>query len=366
MSVDGIERPLSASGKWADSPPPPDFVMENFDEHQSLAEAQAELDRLLPGERQPHLDDAIFDDPKYDTEVLWIKRTYHVGEAAVRQAILKAFDDSGLENVEIVMLYVSTSEEHDRAYVVMNSLQATDMLLDGTVSAVVRIPIEPEFLPKEDEDGNDEQGRPGTDEFRDVTLWMDIADHLVAKEHQDPYTLYLWQLPTQIPATEVEAQLRKVIQPLSPIYRLEVKQNADGRCGSWAKVGFKYESHTRKCIYMLNFNYFLGNEIRAAFFHTSAKSKQVVNPKGAVRPRQSDRKQIPRPPSATDKSKKKNEKPRRPSDQKSPSANRKPLPAIRPKKLVAKKEKLPTKKPAVNKIAEGADGWTIVGREGRK
>lgn len=357
MSFDDATNPLSASGKWADSPPPAEFSLIREEDPASLAEAQAELDRLLPGKRQPDLDDAIFDDPRYDADVLWIKRTYRVGEPAVRAAILKAFDGSGLDAVEIVMLYVSTSDTRDRAYLVMNSAQATEMLLDGTVSVIIRAPIEEEFKTNQAEsttgkrdDGNTTEEKP--DEFRDVTLWMDVADHLVPTDEQDPYTLYLWQLPTQLQAAHVEMELRKIIEQLCPIYRLEVKENQDGRCGSWAKVGFKYESHTRKCIYMLNYNHFLGNDIRAAFFQTnaaSAKSKQIVN-RGAVRPRTVERQQAPR----------KNDKPRRPSDHKSPSINKKKI-ASQPKKYQPSNKKKPVKK-----VAEGADGWTVIGREGRK
>jgi hypothetical protein len=346
MSNEVEVNPLSASGKWSDSPPPVEFAFTRVDDDLSLAEAQAELDRLLPGKRQPDLDDAIFDDPRYEAEVLWIKRTYHVGEPAVRAAIMKAFEGSGLDDVSIVMLYVSTSSTRDRAYLVMNSVQATEMLLDGTLSVVIRTALDKE-------DAKEGEVNSEKEELRDVTLWMDIADHLVPTEEQDPYTLYLWQLPTQLKAAHVEMELRKVIESLCPIYRLEVKENADGRCGSWAKVGFKYESHTRKCVYMLNYNHFMGAEIRAAFFQTNAASNRVDSraPRGALRPRTATSNQKSR----------KNEKPRRPSDNKSPSINRKPAsnrkgPAV--KNTKPKKGTAPAKK-----VAEGADGWTVVNRK---
>lgn len=280
-------NPLNISGRWADLIASDEFEGEQFHEGPTLAENQADLNRFFAGKPLPSLDDEIFNDPLYDPEVLWVKRTYRVGEAAVRAAILKAFEGSGLDGVEIVKLYISTSPTRDRAYLVLNSVQATDMLLDGSVSIVVRAKT------------SDDAEGAGSDGLSDVTLWVDVADHLVPTDDQDPYTLYIWQLPTDLQAIEVEEALRQFIEPLCPIYRMEVKENKDGRCGSWAKVALKYESHTRKCIYMMNYNVLLGTEIRAAFYQTNAVAarKKPIREKDHGRP--ADRKKndkVPRQP----------------------------------------------------------------------
>lgn len=280
-------NPLTASGRWADLVPSNGFDGEQFHAGPTLAESQADLNRFFPGKPLPSLDDEIFSDPRYNIDVLWIKRTYRVGEVAVREAILKAFEGSGLAGVEIVNLYISTSPTRDRAYLVLNSAQAVEMLLNGAVSIVVRAKA------------SEEAEGASPDGFSDVTLWVDLADHLVPTEDQDRYTLYIWQLPTDLQAIAVEEALRRFIEPLCPIYRIEVKENNDGRCGSWAKVAFKYEDHTRKCIYMMNYNVLAGKEIRAAFYQTNAAIARSRPAPREDRGRQADRKasdKIPRQP----------------------------------------------------------------------
>lgn len=285
MSSDAELNPLSVSGRWADLVPTGEFDGEQFHQGPTIAEAQADLNRFFPGKPLPSLDDDIFDDPYYDIGVLWIKRTYRVGEVALREAILKAFENSGLAGVEIVNLYISTSPTRDRAYLVLNSAQAVEMLLNGAVSIVVRAKA------------SEEAEGASPDGFTDVTLWVDLADHLVPTDDQDAYTLYIWQLPIDLQAIEVEEALRHFIEPLAPIYRIEVKENKDGRCGSWAKVAFKYESHTRKCIYMMNYNTILKHEIRAAFYQTNAVAARKKPVREKDRGRQVERKpaeKIPR------------------------------------------------------------------------
>lgn len=212
--------------------------------------------------------DMIADD-RYEACVLWIKKTFRVPEDEIRENTIKAFREKGVNDVEIVALYVTTSKTKDHGYMVLNSSKASKLLLNGTINVSVNY--------NNDDDAQDS-----------VFLWFDKADHLVPKSNQDPYTLYIWQLPTDRPAKQVEEELFRLISPLSPIISMEVPDNAtvasqssryrnndngdrqtEGNlCAGWAKVYFSYEFDTQKCVYMLNFNRFLGVEIRAGFCNT--------------------------------------------------------------------------------------------------
>ena len=189
-----------------------------------------------------------YDDPKYNVPVIWIKRRFRASDEVLRKSIKETFEKADIKGVEIVDLYIANTQGKDHAYMVLNSEEAGNNLLDGTLNVYVHT---------EYDDG----------ESSDSLLIFEIADHLNPNEDQDPNVLYLWQLPTNIPAKDVEAALRERIKNLAPILNIDVRKSPNENCSGSAKIRFGCQHDTRKCIYMLNFNTFLESEIRVAYYN---------------------------------------------------------------------------------------------------
>lgn len=201
-------------------------------------------------------------DDIFSAPVLWIKKTFKIPEETLRDRILSAFTEAGVE-AKITALYISRSQTKDHAYMILNSAKASELLLDGTINVVISI-----------EDKDD-----------DVVLWFDKADHLVPKGEQDPFTLYIFQLPKDRPAIQIGEELKRLISEWCPILKIEVSEGLDHQCSGWAKIYFKYEFDTQKCVYMLNYNRFMECEIRAAFCNSD---KNYVRRAGEDKSRKSN------------------------------------------------------------------------------
>lgn len=251
--IDDDIKGLKLSGRWSDLEAPTDFYAEDRDNQSPPTDRPVYSPMTQRSQsNSPKQEETVsnpedFNNPKYEAPVFWIGRTFRVGEQALRAAIMKAFSDVKIEGVEIVDLYLTKSETRDHAYVVLNSADASDMLLDGKASIIVTV---------NSKDGDSEENR----------LVVEVADHIAPSTEQDPYTLYVWQLPLDRPAEQVKEELKRKIMPLAPIITIEVPSDESGNCKGSAKVVFKYEKDTQKCVYMLNYNTFLGSEIRAAFW----------------------------------------------------------------------------------------------------
>lgn len=272
-----------------------------------------------PIEPEPELSDEEKD--RLNAPVLWLRRTFRVDPDVIRKAILNAFHESGKTQVQIVDMFVTFNPERDHAYLILNSKAASELLLDGTLTIYVPNPK------VQSEDGDPDEEESPDEKPEDVKLWFEKADHLTPKPYQDPYTLYLWQLP-QIPGAEMEAEIRRVISPWCPILDVAVDENDQGVCRGSAKVSLDCEFDTQKCCYMLSYNRMLGEDIRASFCNTD---RTVVRKRSEGPEANKERHANPRP---------KTEK-------------------VIPKKKRAPKVKEPSK-------PKETGGWAVVGREGRR
>jgi len=197
-------------------------------------------------------------DDRYDAPVLWIKKTFKVKKEDIIEKLHETFEEANIPDVEVLELYITTNKEKDHAYILLNSSEGSHLLLDGTITVIV-----------ETEDGEERN------------LWFEKADHLKPQEHQDPFVLYIWKLPRNSPAAQVAEELRLKICEWCPIIDIYVPQDDQGKglCIGWAKITFQYEFDTQKCVYLLNYNYFMKKEIRAGFCNTDRiyKKKETKN-----------------------------------------------------------------------------------------
>lgn len=255
------------------------------------------------------------DSDRWEAPVLWIKRTYRAPADLIKSLIVDQLKKAGIENPEVVSLYITLNPGRDHAYLLLSSKKASELLIDGTINIVV--PCADEEI-----EGKEE-----------AVLWFDKADHLEPNEKQDPYVLYIWQLPKNRPAQEIKSHLEPMLNSWSPLLSLEVGSVEGGKGAGWAKAHFNYEFDTQKCIYLLNFNLFMGSEVRAAFCNIdrAAPSRPAKKAQGTARA-EKKRRDNPRPRNKTPKT---NVKSRSPPVQEAP---------------------IPTK----------GGAWTTVGREGRK
>lgn len=191
------------------------------------------------------------DQDKFKAPVIWIKTTFGVSEKQIRDSISLAFANGGIE-VDIIELYISNKSDKDHAYMLLSSTESSDYLLDGTISVTVKI--------------NEEEEKE---------LSFDIADHIKPEPGQLPFTLYIWQLPKTKPANMVKEELVQLIEKWCPIIDIDLPSDRDGKglCVGFAKIEFQYEFDTQKCIYLLNYNHFLGTKIRAAFCNRNTTKK---------------------------------------------------------------------------------------------
>ena len=273
-------KALKISGKWSDYDAPETFFDDDVNDFDGRSYAPPIS--VSPVHRTPSpktvSSQKDFNDPKYDAPVLWIRRTYGLSSESICEAILATFEESAVENVKIVSLYINSGNSRDHAYLVLNSDSASQLLLDGTLTVVIQ----------------KEVASDSTEKSEEVSLAIDAADNITPSDEQDPYTLYLWQLPRDRPAAQVEDELIRRIVELSPIKEIELPSDSKGLCIGWAKVVFMYEKDTQKCIYMLNFNKFMNVGIRAGFYQLNRPPlKKPIPTPAAKRTPPAPRKQNP-------------------------------------------------------------------------
>jgi len=232
---------LSDSGKWGDQP----------------VEGEKNADR-------------------WEAPPLWIKRTFGAAEQEVSSAIIDALKRGGVENPEIICLHITLNPDRDHAYILLNSAATSELLIDGTITVVVT------------------NRRRKDDVEEDCVLCFDKADHLTPNDGQDPYTLYIWQLPKNKTVEMVHEALTKLLTPFAPVIEIEVSDRA-GKCDGWAKIKFDYEFDVQKCIYLLNYNVFMGSEIRAAFFNFNRGAPPPVSKAQGAKGTEKTRYTNPRP-----------------------------------------------------------------------
>ncbi len=273
------------------------------------------------------------DPDRWEAPVLWIKRTYKAPQELIESTIIRELQKAGIENPQIISMHITSNPGRDHAYLLLSSKKASELLIDGTVSIVV---------PHVDEEMKDKE---------DAVLWFDKADHLEPTEKQDPFVLYIWQLPKSRTVTEIDVKLRDLLSSWCPLISLEIGSSDDGKTLGWAKAHFGYEFDTQKAIYLLNFNSFMGAEVRAAFcvvdrFPSGGAARK---PRGGPR---------------TEKKCSDNPRPRNKSNSKIAPKKKSPpqrsraaqAPVASPPEAAA----VPT-----TKNSKGGD-WKVVGREGRK
>lgn len=246
---------MNQSGNWAD-------ILDAVDPIQEIILDDRELEPVQPN---PSVQPSKEFSDRYDAPVIWIRKTHGLTSEELQTYIMKAFEEAGVKDVQIVQMYVSFSSHKNHAYMVLSSVRHSDMLLDGTIN----VPVESE----EDEE---------------MFLWFEKADHLEPRETQDPNILYIWQLPANEPSSEVYRLLELAISALAPIVKMEVSSREDGMCDGWAKVVFNHEFDTQKCVYMFNYNHFMGCEIRAVFCNSDwvikkRPAKSSTPPSGGTR-----------------------------------------------------------------------------------
>lgn len=202
----------------------------------------------------------------YEAPVLWIKKTFGADKEYITKQVIDGFAVKDVKDVEVIELYITSKKGKDHAYMLLNSSKYSNYLLDGNINITISVKSE-EY-----------------DEEEEFTLWFEKADHLEPRDDQDPFTLYIWQLPKTNPANQIAEELRILISRWCPINDIFVPTDDEGKglCKGWAKVEFQYEFDTQKCIYLLNFNFFLNTEIRAGFCNTDrvmVKKKESTNTK---------------------------------------------------------------------------------------
>jgi len=247
------DQPLNSSGAWGDSPSPEPFPLIPAPvkvEKQTVLALEPIQNPISPEEQD-----------RFSAPTFWLKNSFGMEPETFREALIKAFSSAGQPNVDVADMFFSTNGTRSHAYFVLNSEKASRLLIDGTVNIVVSIPKRKRLHAGS---GSDEENG---DDREELVLWLEKANPFGPAEHQDPFTLYVWNLPLDKPASEIEDALREKISILSPISSLTVAENDDGLCGGWARVGFDYEFDTQKCVYMLNFRPFYGNLIRASFYN---------------------------------------------------------------------------------------------------
>jgi len=370
----GVESPalkeLKHSGRWSDIEAPAGFGEENFEDafegrtYTPPAPSPSSSPLRTPSPKTVSPVEA-FDDPKYNAPVLWFKRIFGVDRETLVAAIMQSFEESDVKDVKIVSLYISTGESRDHAYLVLNSEPASKLLLDGTLSVIIK------------------RNRGEEEEEEETSLWIDCAGSLPLTDEQDPYMLYIWQLPKDRPVDQVENELRRTVLDLCPIMEIDIPGDAKGLCLGWAQITFKYERDTQKCIYMLNYNRFMGTEIRAAFYQLNRPPRRPISAP-APRKAASDRQQTRKSPNHLSSSG------YRPSDQaRKPSRGDAPAKTGRQRSTPentkvqggrgktgraseerrgekhSSSKKAETKAPAPGKGSSKSGGWEVVGREGR-
>lgn len=366
-------KELKVSGRWSDIEAPSGFGEEDLNEGfegrtytaPSISPSYSPYRTPSPKTISPI---EAFHDKKYDAPVLFVKRTYGATVEVLKIAIMKVFDESEVKDVKVVDLYISTGEGRDHAYLLLNSDTASQLLLDGTLTVIIQVDR-------------------GNDRLEEVSLWIDYADHLVPNEEQDPYMLYVWQLPKDRPVQQVENELVHKILNLAPILEIEMEGDQRGMCMGWAQVTFKYERDTQKCVYMLNYNRFMNVEIRAAFYQLNRPPRKPIaapvprkspGPARGQSQRKSPNHLSSSPPRPSDRSRRTsgNEKPTKPTRQHSaPGTSKAPVvrektPSGSSEKRRGPGEKAPGKKAAAEKTVPPKPagkniGWEVIGREGR-
>lgn len=334
-SSDSTSSVLACSGKWSDmesdfdnEPIVPVIITDDHYSDYAVKSRKKSADLQSKGSFD-HSSKMKVSPPKkelspeetelYESPVLWIKRTFRVPEDQIRESILTTFSKADMPDVKIAALHITTNVSRDHAYMILNSSKASDLLLDGSLSVIVQI--------KTDKKQDEEENSEASDAKDDIVLWFEKADHLVPSDSQDPFTLYLWQLPNDIPSAQLAKELRELIETWCPIISMKVGEKSDTSM-NWAKIVFDYEFDTQKCIYMLNYANFRGGEIRAGFCNL-------------------DRSSI-----------------RKPAEERSRHSNPRPS-SFKPPSRPQRREAPPKKnnRPPRNKSSKGQ--WEVVGREGR-
>ena len=231
-------------------------------------------------------------DDLYKAYVLWIKNCYGKNNEELTKVFEAAFKNSEFQDLKVLKMFHSTKPGQDHAYVLINNVHACDAILEGELSIPLIII-------------NDQ------DQEETVQLSIDKADHLSPREDQDPYVLYLSGLPTNVLCSVVEAELTAMISSWIPIESLSLDIDRDGMFKGSAKVKFEYKFDTLKCIYLLNFNHFMGSLIRAAFCNKdwkvkapraspdkSPKSRKESSEKRRIKAREHSTGQLPKPAKA--------------------------------------------------------------------
>lgn len=195
--------------------------------------------------------DQIERQPSWDCPLLWLKSTHGVPDVEIKTAISKTCEEYGLKSVEVVSMFSNGKNERQHAYILLNNLEACRKILDGSIPLHVTIDDE------------------------DAELWFGTADHLEPNDHQSPNVLYIWGLPTDTDAMEIQYELEKFISPISQLTNITIGEDSDGCCLGWAKVSFETEQQTQRCIYMLNNNPHFGQPIRAAFCNKDRQIKST-------------------------------------------------------------------------------------------
>lgn len=183
-------------------------------------------------------------------DVLWIQKVFGCSRETIINGIVKAFEEVDM-TVKVTRLYISTMKGKDHAYLLLDSVEATQMLYQGDIEVILTSP-----------------------EGTEVSVWFQTADRKAPKEKQDPYSVFFWNLPMKN-REEVEEELSEQIFDIVECEYITV--NADpygkGNCSGTAKVGVSRMIDARKLIYMFNFAEFMGQDIRAAFCNKDYKIK---------------------------------------------------------------------------------------------
>lgn len=298
----------------------------------------------------------------FEAPVLWLKKIFSIPKEELIATTEKAFVDAGMEGVKVVELYTTTNRTKDHAYMLLNSNHASKLLLDGTVSVIVNADFEKDknkdTAENHEESGSDEEGGGDEDNGKknEISLWFDKADHLEPRENQDPFTLYIWQLPDNRPAAQIAVEIRNKIGKWCPIIDIDVPADRTGRgfCAGYAKVHTEYEFDTQKCVYLLNFSFFLGREIRAGFCNVDRV--YVKKPPRIPRSTESTNEEGARPPKTFPPEKTRQSNPR-PNN-----SGKQPYPEKQKDKVETSQKEAKPRKPRVKKESPPPDkkGWRVV------
>lgn len=207
-----------------------------------MVEAEFPTEHLSPREESELSPEEI---DRYDAPVIWVKRVYGLSSHELTDLINDAFKTHDVENAEVIYTHISTSEDKDHAYILINSKTHSEKLLEGLIPVVV----------------------PGIEgEEDDNTLDFDAAIHLEPRETQDPCTLYLWNLNYQGKnPKQISQYFEDLISSWCPVMDVIPQKDRYGDFNHALKIRLFCYEDTRKCIYLLNYNEVEEVLIRAGF-----------------------------------------------------------------------------------------------------